>query len=402
MNGPFAPAEGLLAYTASSIVDHIATPVDEMLDLSTDLVIGTGPFRLVRYVPNSEIRFQRWARYWSTGAYWGEVQYIYYEDTSAANNAMLRGTVDWLGQVDSTYKPQFEGHSDITVTGDGINDYINGSDYNYIPINSEWINRTWRKAICHAFNYTYLIHNIKGDTVSRTHSLVPSDFPAYNSSVVGGRYNIPYARQVMQKMGYGYTGSVPWDIGSQIGDRFFPGTDEALWTAAEFIPNIGNFTNNEWNFIHRMGSSFSELLIQRFIEDMNLIGISVVPSVWSWGFPPPLQYYERMHFGWKITAPAYFDTFNQIMLLINKESPINILKIDNAEINTLLTTIDVETNTLQRYEYYEKIQYLIHDKYYYHLPLFYDKLYHVHASFLKGVQYNSMGSQYWYPTYQKT
>ncbi len=402
MNGPFAPAEGLLAYTASAIVGHTSTPKYEMLDLRSDLVIGTGPFKLIRYIPNSEVRFVRWERYWRTGAYWTEIQYIYYEDATAANNAMLTGNIDWLGQGLHSFIPSFESDPDIMVTGDGVNDYINSSTYWFIEFNSMNFNRTWRKAISHGFNYTYVLHNIKEDTVSKAHSLVPSGFPAYNSSVVGGRYNIPYARQLMQKMGFGEG----WDVGSQIGDTFFPGTDEAQWTTAAFIPSTGNYTDNEINFYHRQGSYFSERLIQRFSEDMDLIGIKIVPQVITWGITTLYtlikSHPERIHIFWREWSPDYFGPFAIIDPLVNPNSESNYALIDNPEINAILAQSKSESITTQRYNYFKKLQYLIHDKYYYHLPLFYDKLYHVQSSFLKGVPYNSMSNLNWYPTYEET
>jgi ABC-type transport system substrate-binding protein len=403
MNRPFGPAEEVLTYTSSAIVGHESTPKDRMLHLETDLLIGTGPFKLVRYLPDSEILFYRWERYWSTGAYWDEIRYIYYEDEATAGNAILRGDVDWLGQVDSSFKPNFEAHPDIIITGDGVKDYINGSIYWYILFKSEWINSTWRKAISYSFNYSYLIHEIEGDTVSRAHSFVNPSFPAYNSSVVGGTYNIPYARQIMQSMGYGYSAGVPWDIGSQVGDVFIPGSNETLWKAAEFIPNKGNFTNNEWLFHLRFGDYLLERLIQRFTDDMDLIGIKISPQGWSWDFwPIPPQFYERIHFFFMGINAIYFSCYNLIISAINPDIPYDVVKINDPEINAILNNIANEKDILQRYDYYKKIQYLFHDKYYYHMPLFYEKLYHVHTASLKGVLYNPMSNLYWYPTYRET
>jgi ABC-type transport system substrate-binding protein len=405
LNRPYGPVEGLLTYTASSIVHPDSTPLNEMLKLGSDLVIGTGPFKLVSYISNLEIRFDRWERYWRSGSYFDGIIYRYYEDAISANEAMLALDIDFLGQGISSLKPDFEADTYITVTGDGFNDYINGSNYNFFTFRSEWINLTWRKAICHAFNYTYLIHNIMEDTVSKAHSLVSPGFPAYNSSVVGGSYNIPYARQLLQSMDYGYTEGVPWDVGSQVGETFIPGINETLWTAAEFIPNTGTFTDNQWKFYPYYSilnpSHFNELLTQRFVEDMELIGIKVLPLVWSYGTPPPLGFYNNKHIIWGSINPGYFDSFNQIGSAINLFSPpLNTWIINNSEINAILDKVTIEPDSLQRNEYYKKIQYLIHDKYYYHMPLMYDKIYHVHASTLQGIPYNCMRSQYWYPTYR--
>ncbi|MFW9818690.1 MAG: ABC transporter substrate-binding protein, partial [Candidatus Thorarchaeota archaeon] len=180
MNRPFAPAEGLIAYTGSSIVGHESTPAQEMLVLGEDLVIGTGPFKIINYVPNSERRLVRWERYWRTGAYFDTIVWVYYRDAVTANNAMLALDIDYLGGGIASLKPDFEADPDITVTGDGVNDFINGSIYWYIAFNSPYINQTWRKAISYAFNYTYLNEEIDEGTTVKANSLVPPGFPAHN------------------------------------------------------------------------------------------------------------------------------------------------------------------------------------------------------------------------------
>ncbi|MFX0008054.1 MAG: ABC transporter substrate-binding protein [Candidatus Hermodarchaeota archaeon] len=412
LNAPFAPVEGLLAYSASSIVHPDSTPADRMLVLGKDLVIGTGPFKLVKYVPNSEVRFSRWERYWRTGAYFDSIVYIYYRNDVTANNAMLSGDIDWLGQGIASLKAQFEADPDITVTGDGIHAYINDTKYHYIEFNNEIINVTWRKAISYAFNYSYLIKEIQQDTVVRAHSLVPPGFPAHNASVKAANYDIPKARQYMQKMGYGYTAGVPWQVGSQLGDKFFPGSDENLWKAAEFIPTTNasgwtlptaNFSNNAFNFWLELGDHFMELLIQRFTEDMDLIGIKIIPQLLSWDqlLDVGLNHRERLHLYYIWWGPDYFETFNMIDPLVNPDSSMNFGGINEAEITTLLAVTAAETDTLQRYEYYKKLQYLIHDKYFCQIPLMYFKLYHVHASDLKGFPYNVMRLHYWYLCYRE-
>jgi ABC-type transport system substrate-binding protein len=180
--------------------------------------------------------------------------------------------------------------------------------------------------------------------------------------------------------------------------------DEALWTTAEFIPDVGNFTNNDWRFYHRQGSYFSEQLIQRFTDDMDLIGINVVPVAWTWDwFPGPKIWAEilgRNHFLLYDRNPYSFNTFDWINWLINPDPLLEPHPINNTKIKTLFANILTETDTLLRYEFYKKIQYLVHDKYYYHMPLFYDKVYFVHSETLRGFPYNPMQMLYFYPTYR--
>jgi ABC-type transport system substrate-binding protein len=398
MNGAFAPAEGLLAYTASAIVGHTSTEVDVMLDLSTDLCIGTGPFKLVNYVPNSERRLARWERYWRTGAYFDTLVWVYYRDAVTANNAMLALDIDYLGGGIASLKPDFEADPDITVTGNGVDDFINGSIYWYIAFNAPYVNQTWRKAISHAFNYTYLNEEIDEGTTVKANSLVPPGFPAHNASTTGASYDIPAARGFMQKMGYG----LGWQVGSQVGDEFTPGADEALWTAAAWTPDVGNFTNNNWNFRHRQGSHFMELLIQRFTEDMDLIGIQIVPQVLTWDQFIRLgqNHPDRLHVYYVGWGPDYFETFNMIDPLVNPASDSNFARINDPHLNNLLAITASETNTVARYALYKQIQGYIHDVRFFHMPLEYDKLYFVHAESLKGFPYNSMRNLYMYPCYR--
>ncbi|MFW9818789.1 MAG: ABC transporter substrate-binding protein [Candidatus Thorarchaeota archaeon] len=395
LNRPFAPLEGLLAYTASSIVHPDSTPAEQMLDLGEDLVIGTGPFKLVRYIPNSDIKFNRWERYWRTGAYWDEIVYVYFRDGVTATNAINNLEVDY---TDRCYGKTCPSNPEIIATGDGVHEYINGSIYWYLAFNNEIINRTWRKAISYAFNYTYLNEEIDDGTTARARSLVPASFPAHNKSVIAADYNIPKARQYMQKMGKG----VGWELGTMNGDQFTPGADEALWNAASFIPDVGNFTNNYWNIRHRQGSHFMELFIQRLTEDLYHIGIDIVPQVLVWDqfirlgeFDP-----DRLHLFYLGHGPDYFDPYVMIEPLVNPLSSENYARINNTEINAVLTKAIIETDTDQRIKYYKKLQYLIIDKYACHMPLEFDKLYYIHAKSLKGFPYNCMKSLYWYPTYR--
>ncbi|MFW9969003.1 MAG: ABC transporter substrate-binding protein [Candidatus Odinarchaeota archaeon] len=398
LNRPYSPAEGLLTYTASSIVSNISTPMDKMLDKSSDLVIGTGPFKLIRYIPNQEVRFARWERYWRTGPYWDYIVYVYYPSAINTNNAMLAGDIDYLGQGIESFKHDFEIYPYITITGDGVHDYINGSTYWYVGFNTEIINQTWRKAMLYALNYTNVIEVLKQNMVYKANSLVPPGFLGHNASGVGGTYNIPKARQIMQSMGFGYTDGVPWDVGAQIGDQFIPGANETLWLTAEFIPMEGTFTDNNFNF-HYYPSYFMTLFMDQFNNDMHLIGIKAAEPVhrFQWIIPPSPEELHIFFAGW---SPEYIETFNMIEPLVDPESPSNIGKINNTEINALLEITTAELNTSRRHEYYKKLQYLIHDKYYYQMPLFYDKIYYVHASSLKGFPYNFLIDLYFYPTYR--
>jgi ABC-type transport system substrate-binding protein len=144
-----------------------------------------------------------------------------------------------------------------------------------------------------------------------------------------------------------------------------------------------------------------ELFIQRFTEDMDLIGINIAYQVLTWDEFIWLEqlHPERLHLYYLDWGADYFETFEMIEPLINPKSNSNFANINHTEINTLLAKTVAETDTQIRNKYYKRLQYLIIDKYTFHMPLQYDKIYFVHSTNLKRVPYNCMRSFYWYPTY---
>jgi len=386
LNAPFAPIEGLLTYTGGCILHPDSTPVDEMIDKYTELVVGTGPFKMINYRPNLMVRFAHWERYWRTGAYWDEIQYIYYSDATTAENAMLALNVDYLGQCTPAVLPVMEADSNIHVEHIGVS-----TVYRYITFNSRRINIYERKAISHAYNYTYHIHDILEDKAMKANSIVPPGFPGYNSSVKGGHYNIPLARQYMQMAGHG----VGWDVGSQTGNIFTPGANEDDWTSSNFLGFIG--------FRRHPASTVPTQTLIRFTEDMGLIGVVIVDQPMTWAdylqeIADDPDFMGVCYTGW---SPDYFETFNMIDPLVNPASDSNFARINITEITENLDKAAKETDTEKRYELYEYLQYLIIDKYTVHMPTEYDFLHAVNAKSLKGIPYNINKALYWYPTYRE-
>lgn len=382
----FTPFEGLLSYTGSAMVSPTAHEADEYIDLATDLPVGTGPYKLINYEPDQEIRFERWPRWWKQGVYFDEVVYVYYADSVTANNAMLALDIDYLGEGMASVKSQFVADDDIHVEEVGT-----ATIYWYVSFNNVAVNITWRKAIQHAFNYTYFLVEIEEGVGIRGRNLVPPGFPGRNDSVMAADYDIPAARQFLKDDGIA---PASWDIGEQTGDVFTPGANEADWKGAHF---------RDLNFRTRPGSNFYQLLLAQFSHDMEFIGLDLTEQAMEW--PDYItqarlnpEYMNIFFTGW---GPDYFETFNMIDPLVNPASGANYAQISVPEINDYLALASAETDEAQRYLYYEKLQSLIHDKYYVHMPLEYNLLYSVHAESLKGFPYNINRDLYWFSCYRE-
>jgi peptide/nickel transport system substrate-binding protein len=78
--------------------------------------IGTGPFRLVNYVPKQSAEFERFDGYWESGLpYLDKVRIIYFEDIGAQITAMQSGTVDMMQTIPlDSIVPLQAGSNDVT------------------------------------------------------------------------------------------------------------------------------------------------------------------------------------------------------------------------------------------------------------------------------------------------
>ena len=62
--------------------------------------IGTGPFRLTRYVPKQTAEYERFDGYWESGLpYLDKLKIVYFEDTGAQIAAMQSGAVDMMQSI---------------------------------------------------------------------------------------------------------------------------------------------------------------------------------------------------------------------------------------------------------------------------------------------------------------
>ncbi|MHA2039779.1 MAG: ABC transporter substrate-binding protein [Promethearchaeota archaeon] len=373
LNGPFAPFEGLLAYAASCIVHPDSAPAEEYVNLASDMLIGTGPFKMVNYEPNLEVRFERWERYWQTGAFWDEIVYIYYADSITANNAMLALDVDYLGGGMASLKQTFIDDPNIEVVEVGT-----ATIYWYFGLNNHALNITWRKTIAQGFNYSFFLDDIEEGTGIRGRNLVPPGFPGRNDSVYGYDFDIEAARLLMQSMGFG----VGWETGTMVdNETFTAGADEASWLAADFRP--AQLAGDQIKFRQMVGIQLEEQSVTwtEYIEGGKLD-------------PDFMNIYFA---GW---GPDYFETFNMIDPLVNPDSSANYAQVDEAEVTATLALARAETDELARYALYELLQYLVIEKYVLQMPLEYNLLYIVHAKSLKGFPYNINRDVIWYPTYR--
>ncbi|KKK41359.1 MAG: Periplasmic dipeptide transport protein precursor, partial [Candidatus Lokiarchaeum sp. GC14_75] len=148
LNFPFVMFLDLLTFEATTIVSPASTK-HQYLDLTTDLLVGTGPYVYDSYTTDVEVRLHRYEDYWNTLPYFEEVVFSIIDDGVARNIAALAREGDIISGVMPEMLPTFNSSIYHTVFQLAEADLL----YGYLEFNTQKLNSTWRDALSHAINY---------------------------------------------------------------------------------------------------------------------------------------------------------------------------------------------------------------------------------------------------------
>ncbi|MCA9834089.1 MAG: hypothetical protein KC435_09095 [Thermomicrobiales bacterium] len=84
-----------------------------------NVMIGTGPFKFVEYIPNSNLIVEKNESYWEEGLpYLDRIEFQIVPDNTARTTALTSGTVDFIEYAPAQDLPIFEADSSVMVVGD--------------------------------------------------------------------------------------------------------------------------------------------------------------------------------------------------------------------------------------------------------------------------------------------
>ena len=384
LNAVFASFIPLMSYTGSAMISMESHEATEYIDLTTGTLVGTGPYMYDYYRTDVEVRFTRFPRYWGTNGFFEKIVFVILEETSTRNQAMLGHTVDMIFGADPDLLVQFGADPETVVVEVGP-DLV----YWYYAFDSFRVNVTWREAISKAYNYTYVIDEIRQGNAIRGPPAVPSGMLGHDATVVVAQYDIAAARTVMQSMGFG----VGWAVGTHVAGVFVGGADNALWEAA-------NFRQFEMN--HHQGSGNSRKLNDLLTFDLNRIGVVTNETVRDWD-----QFLEAGEHGnlrgiWYVGwGPDYVDAFNMLDPLFNPASASNFVNISDAQTVAWLLDAASETDITARNILFSNIQHRLFEVLYVHMPLWATLGRVVHGVDIKGYPYNQMSNTLLWPVYRE-
>jgi peptide/nickel transport system substrate-binding protein len=396
LNAPFGPFVPLLGYTASNIVSP-NTPNRRYLDLTEDILVGTGPFNLEYYRSETECKFSRFRNWWGGNlesgdpvgsVYWDEMVYVIYEDATTASNAQLGGDVDYGGVIASLL-PQAREDPDIEVKSFGT-----GMCYYYWGVNCKLFTQQERAAMAYAINYTYVTEEIRQGLAVKANTCVPTALPGYDKEVQPPAFDIEAAREIMNS-----------EFGTSLDV-----TDDQAW-----LDKAANDPFKTIKLFRHEGSHFNELLNAMITDNFANIGLDTEEDIrdWTtflqWSAPGGRDNLEFWYIGW---CPDYLSAFNMMNPLFSPASDAathrawaasDIGADYNNTVKKWLVEMETETDPEVRQELAEKIQRELfdgEDAFLPHIPMFYSKITYVHSAALRDVTYTTMHAWYWARTYR--
>ncbi|MFX1567035.1 MAG: ABC transporter substrate-binding protein [Promethearchaeota archaeon] len=262
LNKAFVPFESLLATYSSFIISPTSTQEDRFLNLGNDNITGTGAFIFEHFEPSKNISMLANPIYWNGKPKIDKLILIELNTTDFTTGApLLSGDVDlmfrhfgWEEEVLET----FRNNSSFIVEAGPF------SNLRYLVMNNELINKTMRKAISYALNYSF-IETLGG---IRAKSPIPESILYYNTTGINVPfYDVSIARQTLKDVNWNNTaGALTADNNISAGNEWEKlvdnGTPLAIYNYT-YVKNSPIFP--PLNFITLL------------IENLKQIGIKVEP-----------------------------------------------------------------------------------------------------------------------------
>jgi len=375
LNKPFAGLPRLLTYSASAMLSAASTPFYDLLNRTTDKIVGTGPFVYDEYTFPYNITFHAYENYRDGKAHIEEMIFVYNSDQISLNNALLAGDVHFIDSIPLSMLDTLKAAGNLTVLDEGK---INAEILFYLMFNNHLITKEMRQALSYAINYSYIIEELMQNTNARLKSPIPEGILYSDYSFDYPYFNITMARMIMQSMGFG--------VGL---NATYPGTDDAAWQSVSFAT---------YSFWVSAPSVFYNNLYDLCETTFDLIGVTLNAEVTDWSdflnnfeIDPDWIDMWPWYFGHSNTDPSYF-----INSLFSNTSYYNWGQVNDPYLQSLIDQGTAETNPTLRETTYNGIQrYMIEDL----MPsawMMARKLYHAHSVDLTGFVQNNLNKIYFY------
>jgi peptide/nickel transport system substrate-binding protein len=178
---------------------------DQIMEEGDAMSIGTGPLKVVEFVPDEMLELEAVPDYWAGSLHFDRLIYQQYANLDAAVQALIAGEVDVLSQVPPTAVDVLKGHDNITVVETAshsideliINSHENGTQ-------PAWLNDpTVRLAIAYAMDKQQIVNAVWLGHAEIGVGVIPSSMGEWQNTEI---QDIPYdpveGSRLLEEAGY--------------------------------------------------------------------------------------------------------------------------------------------------------------------------------------------------------
>ncbi|MFX0027801.1 MAG: ABC transporter substrate-binding protein [Candidatus Hermodarchaeota archaeon] len=378
LNKRYIPFKALLTIPQLYILSPTSTPENDYINISAQKIVGTGPFK-------QELCHTYWGDF-DTGVcinttltvnpdYWGKrpkfdkIFYSWSLDEERLND-MLSHKLSFVQEPNLSNVEIYKNTPDITVVN------RTQSGYSSIPMNNELINKTMRKAISYAFNYTYYFDVFhEGAEHERIKSVLPKWMLYSNwKDFEVPFYNITVARQTLLDVNWNGTFGLTADEDTSPGNPW------------EMIANSSNPLAT-YKYSYPLGSWVRGNFSLEIARNLKQIGVKVEDDPLTWP-----DWWTKMFSGeLEIFLVGWNAIFNDPVEIINPlfstkaDGLHNFYHFNDTEIQQWMDAAVEESNSTARGELYYQIQERLIEQLYPVIWLSASTVYFAHASNVRGI-----------------
>ena len=170
---------------------------------NTQDVIGSGPFRLTKFEPRTEIRMAKYDNFFLPDRPF--VDEVVYRADPSGNTILLQlqqGEIHSLRTGDSVQLQQLRAQPTIEVADKGLQ-AISGVGVVALNLENEYLkNLQVRQAIAHAMDRRYILEQVLGGEAAATDSVLPPIDQFYSDNVTKYSYDVDKAKGLLAEAGY--------------------------------------------------------------------------------------------------------------------------------------------------------------------------------------------------------
>lgn len=192
--------------------------ISSILETNETWPIGTGPYKLVDYVPDDHITLERFDEYWNELPGVTSVTFQKMNTSEELKNALIKGELDIISLA-SEYIDEIQNTTGLTVKSvqtPGVIyisfDFRVNDSYGFKGSNNPVSDVRVRKAMYHAIDLEKIIEKYLNGTVLPASQFLTYHTFGYNPNITRLPYDVEIAQELMKDAGYEEGFTIQFDI----------------------------------------------------------------------------------------------------------------------------------------------------------------------------------------------